>query len=244
MINMTQLVYGKNVILNLLKKNKEIDFLYIQKGRTDDDVLYLAKKNNVSYQIVDRKFLDKLIKGNHQGYVAQIKEYKTYTIEEIIKSIPVGKQPLLVALDGLEDPQNLGAILRTAACVGVDGVIIEKNRSVSLNSTVAKVSVGAIDVVKVARVTNLSQTLNKLKEDGYWIIGSDMQEAQDYRSVDYNMPMVLVIGSEGKGMRRLVKENCDIKVMLPMESDIGSLNASVACAVLLYQIYSQRFPLK
>lgn len=241
---MTQLVYGKNVILNLLKKNKEIDLLYIQKGRNDDDVLYLAKKNNVNFKIVDRKFLDNLISGNHQGYIAQIKEYKTYTIEEILESIPQEKQPLLVALDGLEDPQNLGAILRTAACVGVDGVIIEKNRSVSLNSTVAKVSVGAIDVVKVARVTNLSQTLNKLKDNGYWVIGSDISQAVDYRSIDYDMPLVLVIGSEGKGMRRLVKENCDIKVMIPMEGDIGSLNASVACAVLLYQIYNQRFPLK
>lgn len=241
---MAQLVYGKNVVLNLLKRNKEIDLLYIQKSRTDDDVLYLAKKNNINYQIVDRKFLDNLVDGNHQGYIAQIKEYKTYTIAEIIAAIPQGKQPLLVALDGLEDPHNLGAILRTAACVGVDGVIIEKNRSVSLNSTVAKVSVGAIDIVKVAKVTNLSQTLNSLKANGYWVIGTDMQEAVDYRSVDYNMPIVLVIGSEGKGMRRLVKENCDIRVMLPMESDIGSLNASVACAVLLYQIYSQRFPLK
>ncbi len=241
---MTQLVYGKNVVLNLLKRNKEIDLLYVQKGRTDDDVLSLAKNNSISYQIVDRKFLDNLVKGNHQGYVARIKQYRTYTIEEIIESIPAGKQPLIVALDGLEDPQNLGAILRTAACVGVDGVIIEKNRSVSLNSTVAKVSVGAIDIVKVARVTNLSQTLKKLKDNGYWVIGTDIQDAQDYRSVNYNMPVVLVIGSEGKGMRRLVKENCDIKVMLPMESDVGSLNASVACAVLLYQIYSQRFPLK
>ena len=228
---MTQLVYGKNVVLNLLKKNKEIDFLYIQKSRTDDDVLYLAKKSNVNYKIVDRKFLDNLVKGNHQGYVAQIKEYKTFTVEEIMEAIPEGKQPLLVALDGLEDPHNLGAILRTAACVGVDGVIIEKNRSVSLNSTVAKVSVGAIDIVKVARVTNLSQTLKKLKDNGYWVIGTDIEDAQDYRSIDYNMPVVLIIGSEGKGMRRLVKENCDIKVMLPMESDIGSLNASVACAV-------------
>lgn len=241
---MTQLVYGKNVVLNLLKKNKEIDFLYIQKSRNDDDVLYLAKKNNISYKIVDRKVLDNLVNGNHQGYVAQIKEYKTYTIEEIIESIPQGKQPLLVALDGLEDPHNLGAILRTASCVGVDGVIFEKNRSVSLNSTVAKVSVGAIDIVKVARVTNLTQTLNKLKDEGYWVVGTDTKDAVDYRSIDYSMPVVLVIGSEGKGMRRLVKENCDIKVMLPMEGDIGSLNASVACAVLLYQIYSQRFPLK
>jgi len=241
---MAQLVYGKNVVLNLLKSKKEIEVLYIQKGRNNDDVEFLARKNKVNLEIVDRKVLDKLVDGNHQGYIAKIKDYKTYDIEEIIDDIPDGKQPLLIALDGLEDPHNLGAILRTAACVGADGIIIEKNRSVSLNGTVAKVSVGAIDVVKVASVTNLSQTLLKLKDLGYWVIGTDMKDCVDYRSVNYDMPVVLVIGSEGSGMHRLVRENCDIKVTLPMESDIGSLNASVAASILMYQIYSQRFPFK
>lgn len=241
---MAQLIYGKNVVLNLVKNKKEIEVLYIQKGRTNDDVELLARKNKVNVQIVERKVLDKMVDGNHQGYIAKVKDYKTYEIEEILEAIPQGKQPLLVALDGLEDPHNLGAILRTAACVGADGIIIEKNRSVSLNGTVAKVSVGAIDVVKVASVTNLSQTLLKLKDKGYWVIGTDMKDAVDYRSVNYDMPVVLVIGSEGSGMHRLVRENCDIKVTLPMESDIGSLNASVACSILLYQIYSQRNPYK
>lgn len=190
---MSQLVYGKNVVLNLLKGKKEIEVLYIQKGRKDDDVEFLARKNKVNIQLVERKQLDKLVAGNHQGYIAQVKEYQTYDIQQIVDSIPASKQPFLVALDGLQDPHNLGAILRTAACVGVDGVIIEKNRCVGLNGTVAKVSVGAIDLVKVASVTNLSQTLIKLKEQGFWVIGTDMKDCQDYRSVNYDMPVVLVI---------------------------------------------------
>lgn len=240
---MSQYIYGKNVVYGLLVKQKPIKELYIQQNRQDNTIEMLALKQGINVKSVDRKFMDKLVNGNHQGYIALIDDYPTYTIDEIIAEINKDKTPLLIALDALEDPHNLGAILRTAACVGADGIIIEKNRSVSLNSTVAKVSVGAIDEVKVAKVTNLTQTLNDLKKKGYWIVGSDCHDAVDYRKVDYKMPLVLVIGSEGKGMRPLVKKNCDILVKLPMESDIGSLNASVACSILLYQIYSQRFPL-
>jgi len=240
---MPQYSYGKNVVRSLLKNQREIMTLYIQEGRKDDEVEYLARKQSVRVRIVSRKELDKMVEGNHQGYIAEIKDYPTYTIEEIISAIPSGKLPLLVALDGIQDPHNLGAVLRTMACVGGDGVIIEKNRSVSLNGTVAKVSVGAIDTVKVAQVTNLAQTLRKLKEKGYWIVGTDMSN-QDYRSIKYDMPVVLVIGAEGSGMRRLISETCDFLVTLPMEGDVGSLNASVACGVMLYHIYSQRFPLK
>ena len=240
---MPQYSYGKNVVRSLLKNQREIMTLYIQEGRKDDEVEYLARKQNVRVRIVSRKELDKMVEGNHQGYIAEIKDYPTYTIEEIISAIPSGKLPLLVALDGIQDPHNLGAVLRTMACVGGDGVIIEKNRSVSLNGTVAKVSVGAIDTVKVAQVTNLAQTLRRLKEKGYWIVGTDMSN-QDYRSIKYDMPVVLVIGAEGSGIRRLISETCDFLVTLPMEGDVGSLNASVACGVMLYHIYSQRFPLK
>lgn len=240
---MPQYSYGKNVVRSLLKNQREIMTLYIQDGRKDDEVESLARKQNVPIRFVSRKDLDRMVDGNHQGYIAEIKDYPTYTIEEITSAIPAGKLPLLVALDGIQDPHNLGAVLRTMACVGGDGVIIEKNRSVSLNGTVAKVSVGAIDTVKVAQVTNLAQTLRKLKDMGYWIVGTDMTD-QDYRSIKYDMPVVLVIGAEGSGMRRLISETCDFRVTLPMEGDVGSLNASVACGVMLYHIYTQRFPLK
>ena len=240
---MSQYVYGKNVVSSMLKDRREILTLYLLEGRKDIETVSLAKSQNIRIKFVSKAELDRLVSGNHQGYVAEVREYKTYTIEEITDSIPEGKLPLIVALDSLQDPHNLGAILRTMSCVGGDGVIIEKNRSVSLNGTVAKVSVGAIDKVKVAQVTNLAQTLRKLKEMGYWVIGTDVNQAQDYRRVRYDMPVVLVIGAEGTGMRRLIGETCDLKIKLPMEGDIGSLNASVACGILLYQIYSQRFPL-
>lgn len=240
---MSQYVYGKNVVSSMLKDRREILTLYLLEGRKDIETVSLAKSQNIRIKYVSKAELDRLVSGNHQGYVAEVREYKTYSIEEITESIPEGKLPLIVALDSLQDPHNLGAILRTMSCVGGDGVIIEKNRSVSLNGTVAKVSVGAIDKVKVAQVTNLAQTLRKLKEMGYWVIGTDVNQAQDYRRVRYDMPVVLVIGAEGTGMRRLIGETCDLKIKLPMEGDIGSLNASVACGILLYQIYSQRFPL-
>lgn len=240
---MSQYVYGKNVVSSMLKDKREILTLFLLEGRKDSETVNLAKAQNIKIRYVSKAELDRLVKGNHQGYIAEVKEYPTYSIQEIVDAIPEGKQPLIVALDSLQDPHNLGAILRTMSCVGGDGVIIEKNRSVSLNGTVAKVSVGAIETVKVAQVTNLAQTLRKLKEMGFWIIGTDVNQAQDYRRVRYDMPVVLVIGSEGSGMRRLIAETCDLKVKLPMEGDIGSLNASVACGILLYQIYSQRFPL-
>lgn len=240
---MSQYVYGKNVVSSMLKDRREILTLYLLEGRKDIETVSLAKSQNIRIKYVSKAELDRLVSGNHQGYVAEVREYKTYTIEEITDSIPEGKLPLIVALDSLQDPHNLGAILRTMSCVGGDGVIIEKNRSVSLNGTVAKVSVGAIDKVKVAQVTNLAQTLRKLKDMGYWVIGTDVNQAQDYRRIRYDMPVVLVIGAEGTGMRRLIVETCDLKVKLPMEGDIGSLNASVACGILLYQIYSRRFPL-
>ncbi|MBR0474464.1 MAG: 23S rRNA (guanosine(2251)-2'-O)-methyltransferase RlmB [Erysipelotrichaceae bacterium] len=240
---MPKYVYGKNVVSNLLKNNGEILNLYVLEGRNPSEIEKKAKDRRVNIRTVSRKYLDKLVDGNHQGYVAEIREYKTYSIDEITDSVPEGKLPLIVALDGVQDPHNLGAVLRTMACVGGDGVIIEKDRSVSLNGTVAKVSVGAIDTIKVAQVTNLAQTLRKLKEKGYWVVGTDMDNALDYRQPRYDVPIVLVIGAEGTGIRRLTSEICDYKIKLPMEGDIGSLNASVACGIILYQIYSQRSPL-
>jgi len=241
---MAQYIYGKNVVIQMLKNNSEIQQLYVA-GSIDKEMGLLVQKNKVLVKNVSKKELDQLVNTTkHQGVVAEVKEYKTYTVDEIVDCIPQGKVPLLVMLDSLEDPHNLGAILRTCDCVGVDGVIVGKHRSIGLTPTVAKVSTGAIDTVKVAIVTNLTNTLKDLKNKGYWICGADMQNAVDYRLIDYNVPLVLVIGSEGFGISRLVKAECDYSVSLPMEGTISSLNASVATAVLLYQIHSQRFPIK
>lgn len=242
---MTQYVYGKNVVRSLLQDKKKVYEVVMVDGVKDASIEKLIKEQRVPLRIVGRKKLEQLLPASvvHQGVAAKIDDYKTYELDEILESIPKGKQPLLVMLDGLEDPHNLGAILRTCDCVGVDGVIIGKHRNVKLTPTVAKVSTGAIDTVKVSMVTNLSQTLKSLKKQGFWIVGADMHEAVDYRSAQYDVPLVVVIGSEGFGISPLVAKTCDYCVKLPMEGTVTSLNASVACGILLYQVYNSRNPL-
>lgn len=241
---MRQYIYGKNTVVEALKGDKTIHQVYIQDGSKDQTIWNLCRKRNVPVSFVEKKMFQKEL-GNvvHQGVMAEIEQYRYYELEEILDSIPKGKQPLLLMLDGLEDPHNLGAILRTSDAVGVDGIIIGKNRSVGLNGTVAKVSTGAIDHVKVTRVTNLTRTLEQLKEKSFWVVGCDLENAKDYREVDYNMPLVIVIGSEGFGISRLVKKSCDLHVVLPMVGHVNSLNASTATAVMLYQVYQSRHPL-
>lgn len=241
--NMKQYIYGKNPIIEALK-GASVYKVYMLEGNKDHTIFQLCKKQQVSVEFVSKKEFEKKVgKAAHQGVMACIEQYRYYTLDEILDSIPTDKQPLLLMLDGLEDPHNLGAILRTCDAVGVDGVIIGKNRSVGLNATVAKVSTGAIHHVKVAQVTNLTRTLEELKKRSFWVVGCELENSQDYRAVDYNMPTVLVIGSEGAGISRLVKKSCDINVVLPMTGHVNSLNASVAAAVLLYQVYNSRHPL-
>ena len=234
---MEQYIYGKNSVAIALRNNN-VSKLFVKKGNKEYD------KYKVKKEFVEQKLLDKLSSnGNHQGVVAVVEEYKTIKLETIINKSKQKEYPLILLLDGLTDPHNLGAILRIADAIGVDGVIYGKHRSVSLNSTVAKVSTGAIETVDVCEVTNLSQTLKTLKDNGYWIIGTDLEESKDYRSVDYKMPTVLVIGSEGVGISRLVKKECDILIKLPMLGTVQSLNASVATGILCYQINNNRYPL-
>lgn len=241
---MAQYIYGKNVCIQRCKEGKPILKMFLLEGTKDAQLLELAKKNKIPTETVDRRKLDTLCKGGkHQGVICEIDDYKTVTTAEMLQRIPQGKLPLLVMLDQLEDPHNLGAILRTCDAVGADGIIIKKNNSVGLNATVAKVSTGAIETVPVAEVANLSQTLEVLKQQGYWVYGTDAINAVDYRSCSYDTPVVLVIGSEGKGISRLVKEHCDQMISLPMMGKVTSLNASVACGILLYQIHARRFPL-
>ena len=242
---MRQYIYGKNTVFEALKGDKPVYQVYMMKNVKDDKIIKLAQQKNANIHFVSQKSVlhDLVGKVVHQVIFAQVEGYDYYTIEDIITSITPHKQPLLLMLDGLEDPHNLGAILRTCDALEVDGVIIGKNRSVGLTPTVAKVSTGAIDYVRVAQVTNLSRTLDDLKKQGFWVVGCDLDNSQDYRAIDYNMPLVIVIGSEGFGISRLVKKNCDMNVVLPMNGHVTSLNASVATAVILYQVYSSRHPL-
>ncbi|MEG1475565.1 MAG: 23S rRNA (guanosine(2251)-2'-O)-methyltransferase RlmB [Longicatena sp.] len=241
---MTQYVYGKNVIKQLLCDEKKIHEIILAEGNKDKELEAEIKNAKIPLKIMGKKKMDQFLNAqNHQGIAALIDDYKTYELSELLASVPKDKMPLFVMLDGLEDPHNLGAILRTCDCIGVDGVIIGKHRNVKLTPTVAKVSTGAIDSIKVSIVTNLAQALKQLKKEGFWIVGSDMKDARDYREGRYDMPLVLVVGSEGFGMSPLVQKNCDYCVRLPMEGSVSSLNASVACGILLYQIHSQRNPL-
>lgn len=241
---MTQYVYGKNVVKQLLEGDKKVYEILMLDTLKDKELERQVRQKQIPFKILGRKKLDAVLQNsNHQGIAAKIDDYKIYEIEDILAAVPAGKTPLLVMLDGLEDPHNLGAILRTCDCIGVDGVIIGKHRSVALTPTVAKVSTGAIDTVKVAIVGNLSQTLQKLKKQGFWVAGADAHDAMDYRKGQYDVPLVLVIGSEGFGISALVRKHCDYAVSLPMEGSVTSLNASVACAILLYQIHAQRNPL-
>ena len=241
---MTQYAYGKNVIKTLISQKIKIHEIIVADTLKDEKFLSMLKQHRIPLKTMGRKKMDTLLKcDNHQGIAALIDDYKTYELEELIAAVPKGKTPLFVMLDGLEDPHNLGAILRTADCVGVDGIIIGKHRNVKLTPTVAKVSTGAIHTVKVSMVTNLSAAIKTLKKQGFWVVGADFENSVDYRKGTYDVPLVLVIGSEGFGISQLVHKNCDYCVRLPMEGSVSSLNASVASAVLLYGIHSARNPI-
>ena len=239
------LIFGKNSVVEALKAGRSINKIFLQADSKNDftkKIYAQAKENKIVVEFVNRAKLDKLCGGkNHQGVIAFVAPVEYSTLEEILKFAEEKNQPpFLILLDEIEDPHNFGAILRTADAVGVHGVIIPKRRSVSINSTVAKTSAGAVEYVKVAQVTNVAETLKKLHELDLKVVGSDMSAEKNFNDADLTGGIVLVIGSEGKGMRRLTRENCDLLVKIPMCGKINSLNASVAAAVLMYEIFNQR----
>ena len=233
------IIYGKNTVLEALKGNKDIVKIYVTSNNLDLVIKYISNKK-IEIIVMQSKDMNKMFDGNHQGIACEIMEYGYVSLEEIIRKNQDKENVALVILDGLEDPHNLGAILRTADATGMNGVIIPKNRSVSLNSTVAKVSTGAIEHVDCAQVTNLVNAMNDLKKAGYWIVGLELDGSIDYRKQDYLGKIAVVIGSEGKGISRLVKENCDFKVFIPMVGHVNSLNASVSASILFYEILRNR----
>ena len=228
-------VYGKNVVIETLKNNQPIKKAIIYKNFQDKNIISALQKKNIPIKFVEKFGLDKLANGNHQGIMISIPDYEYVSLDELLEK----ENPLLVILDHLEDPHNLGAIVRTCEAAGVDGIIIPKNRSVEVTSTVMRTSVGALDYVKIARVTNLTETMNYLKKQGFWIVGTDM-DGEDYQKIDYRGKTVLVIGNEGSGMSRLVKENCDFIASIPMNGHVNSLNASVAAGIVIYEAISKR----
>ncbi len=231
-------IYGKNVALETLNSNSKINKIYISNKFSDDKVLSLIREKKISTKVVDNRELDKICKGLHQGIILDVEDIKTYDFQETIENIS-SEYPLIVILDHIEDPHNFGAIIRSCEAFGVDAIIIPNDRSVDITSTVVKVSVGTIEKMKIVKVVNLNNTIKKLKENGYWIVGTDM-EGVPYTDIDYKTKIAIVIGNEGKGISRLVSENCDYLAKIPMKGTVNSLNASVACGIFLSEINRSR----
>lgn len=243
----TEFVYGHHASVEALKGTTEINKVWLQTGLADtlhQEIIALAKKRGLVIQDAPKSKLDELVDGqNHQGIVLSISAYAYATIDDLFKKAEeAGEQPFFLILDSIEDPHNLGSILRTADAAGVHGIIIPKRRAVQLTATVAKTSTGAIEHVPVARVTNLVQTVEQLKERGLWIFGTDMN-GTDYRQWDARGAVALIIGNEGKGIAQLLKKSVDEMLTIPMVGHVQSLNASVAASLLIYGGFNSRNPL-
>ncbi|MDF2854195.1 MAG: methyltransferase TrmH [Neobacillus sp.] len=241
-------VVGKNPVIEALKSERDINKILIaessQRGQMQQ-IIQLAKEANVIVQYVPKKKIDQLAEENHQGVLAYVAAYQYAELDDLFTAAEKKNEPpFFLLLDEIEDPHNLGSIMRTADAVGAHGIIIPKRRAVGLTATVAKASTGAIEYIPVVRVTNMARTIDELKERGVWIAGTDAAGKADYRKFDGTMPLGLVIGSEGKGMGRLIKEKCDFLINLPMAGKVTSLNASVAAALLMYEVYRKRHPLE
>ena len=230
------LIYGKNVAKETLLNNKKITKALICDNFNDKNILNMLQNRNVRIEYASKNEFDKLVKENHQGIILYIPDFEYTELDELLDS----PNPFIVILDHIEDPHNFGAIIRTCEALGVDGIIIPKDRSVDVNSTVMKTSAGALNNVKICKVTNLNRTIDYLKEKNIWIIGSDMTDSVSYMELDYNMPLALIIGNEGFGISRLIREKCDYVVNIPMKGKINSLNASVAAGILISEIIEKR----
>ncbi len=242
-------ILGRNTVLEALKAGRPINRIFILNGANHGpvrDIVALAREKKILLQFVEKSRLDFLSEGQvHQGVIAQAaaKEYADW--EQILENVrQQGEVPLFLLLDGVEDPHNLGAILRTADAVGVHCVIIPKHRAVPLTSGVARASAGAIEYVPVAQVTNIAQTIDKLKESGFWVVGTDMQVEHAHFELDLKGPLAVVMGGEGGGLGKLNKDKCDLLVKIPMYGKVNSLNVSVAASVVLYEIVRQRLGAK
>ncbi|MEI3607905.1 23S rRNA (guanosine(2251)-2'-O)-methyltransferase RlmB [Pseudogracilibacillus sp. SE30717A] len=239
-----EIIIGRNPVMEALQTGRSINKVVISdqlNNRTERELQAATKKANTVLQKVPKQRLDQLTKGRHQGIIAYVTAYQYSDIDTILSVADKREEaPFIIILDEIEDPHNLGAILRTADATGVHGVIIPKRRAVGLTEIVAKTSAGAIEHIPVARVTNIVKTIDELKKKNIWIVGTDEVGSKDYRSLDGETSIALVIGNEGKGISRLVKEKCDWTIHIPMKGSIPSLNASVATGLLMYEIYRKR----
>ncbi|NDO19142.1 23S rRNA (guanosine(2251)-2'-O)-methyltransferase RlmB [Lachnospiraceae bacterium MD329] len=237
-------IMGRNPVLEAIRSGRSIDKILIKKGKYEGSIVPIIKKAKevgIVLQEVDKAKLDVAAEGgSHQGVIAYVSAYEYSTVRDILNAArEKDEPPFVIICDRITDPHNLGAIIRTANCVGAHGVVIPKRNSVGLNSTVAKASAGAVEYTRVAKVTNIASVIDDLKEEGLWITAADMDGEEMY-SIDLKGAVGLVIGSEGEGVSRLVREKCDFIATIPMSGDINSLNASVAAGILMYEALRQR----
>lgn len=241
------LVVGRNAVLELIKSGREIENILVANGEREGSIakiIALAREKGIVIKNVDRKKLDFMCaNANHQGVVANVPAHEYSSVEDILAyAAEKGEAPFIVICDEIEDSHNLGAIIRTAEACGAHGVIIPKRRNVGLNFIVAKTSCGALEYVKVARVSNLNSTIDKLKKENIWVYAADM-DGQPWCKTDFSGGVALVVGSEGSGVGAHIKANCDVTVSLPMRGQVNSLNASVAAGIIMYEVARQRLKL-
>ena len=238
-------IEGRNAVLELLESGRDINKIYVSEGEKHgsiNKIIALAKANKVIINEISKAKLNQMAQtDNNQGVIAIVPPFNYCEVDDILeKAKNKNEKPFILILDGIEDPHNLGSIIRTAETAGVHGIIIPKRRAVGVNSTVAKVSAGAVEYMKIARVNNINDTLNYLKENDVWICGTDMNTEKFYYDEDFTGGIGIVIGSEGFGISRLVKDNCDFLVKIPMKGKITSLNASVSAGIIMYEVVKQR----
>lgn len=230
------LVYGRNVAKELLENGKDVKKIFLQDNFDDKKIISLMEKLKISVEIKPKREMDHLCNGLHQGIILDIRDYQYSKLDDVLKKNP----NFVVILDHLEDPHNFGAIIRTSEAAGVDAIIIPKDRQVPVNSTVMKTSAGALANMEIVCVSNLVQAINKLKDNGFWVVGTAMENAIDYKDIDYSSKIALIIGNEGKGMSRLVMDSCDYIAKIPMVGKINSLNASVVSGIMIYEVVRNR----
>lgn len=230
------LVYGRNVAKDLLKKNKKIEKIILQEGFNDKEIFSLIEKNKINYKFMSKKEIDNLAKGVHQGILLYVSDFKYQELNTIFEN----QDDFIVILDHLEDPHNLGAIIRTCEAASVKSIIMPRDRQVQINATVMKTSVGTLDNINIISVSNLVNTISKLKENGFWIVGTSLSNSVDFREIDYSGKIALIIGNEGSGISKLVSKNCDFLAKIPMYGETNSLNASVAAGIMIYEVIRNR----
>lgn len=232
-------IYGKNPAEEVLGGKKRIFKAYLME-QTNQELHKLLKSRGIPCVVMNKHDFKKDFLGNHQGIVLEVEDYKTYQLKEFLDELDISKNPTVLVLDGITDPHNFGAIIRSAEAGGVAGIIIPKNRSATITGTVVKVSSGAIEYVKIIEVTNLRNALNTLKENGFWTVGTEMDADKSYSEIDVTTPLAIVIGSEGKGMSKLIKDTVDYSVRIDMIGSINSLNASVSAGIIIFEILRKK----